>query len=138
MAIPVGLEVARAGLLGAPAWFLPRTLLPGCSIFPGDEWVRAVFANGRHRLITEELGEHDPWRISQGLLEFDRWARVGRLVAIVNFDMTSGQAHTEALLQRPVLAVARLASVSVGGQYEGQDFLMQRWVNLGKGTALYG
>jgi hypothetical protein len=118
-------------LLGGPAYFLPRALLPNFSCEPGVQWVRPVFLNGRHRMISSEfIGQHEPWRISEGLRRFDEWTRVGCLIAVVDFDMRVAQAKTPELTKAPVLAVARLASVVDGDLFEDQAFLTQRWVNL--------
>lgn len=118
-------------LASTPMWYLARAVLPEPSLAAGVEWIRLVFQNGRHRLIDPKmLGEHDPWRIAQGLVAFDLWCTPGRLLAIVDFDMRTAQAHTEALTRVPILAIARLSSVGVGYQFEDQPCNVQRWTNL--------
>lgn len=123
--------LSKVQLARLPPWYLPRLILPGVKVNAGEEWVRGVFQNGRHRLLeSERLGSHDPWRVAQLLVHFDAWCRPGCLVAVVDFDMTSGEANTEALVASNVVALSRLSSVAGVDQYEGQGYVTQRWVNL--------
>ncbi len=121
-----------SALLGGPVYVIPHAMVPTAVLDSHEVWHRALFANGRHRLLeSSRLGKLDPWRVAEALVGFDEWARVGYVIAIVDFDLSSKEIDPQAMRRSPCLALARLASVSTGHQHEGQELIVQRWQNLG-------
>ena len=121
----------RCDLLGGPVYVVARLLLPNADLEPTAQWSRAVFGNGRHRLFGKEMiGSQDPWLFSESILQFDRWAQVGRVVAIVDHDTRERHQDPAAIFKAPVLGLARLCSVADGYTYEAQGFVLQRWQTL--------